>query len=272
MRKESKITSKITNNRPIAFFDSGVGGLTVYTKLKELLPLEDYIYFGDTKHMPYGEKTESQLLEYAARIFEFFVKKNAKAVVMACNTTSSVIYDKVKDKYDLKIYPIIQSSAKIIANLPIKTAGVFATHATVNSNAYKREIQKYNPDIEVVQIACQEWVKIVEGNRISAPESREKIKEKITQILKFKPDRIILGCTHYPYLINVLSEFAPRDMFIDPAVYFAEYIKNDLEKNHLLGNSKSVEEIYVSSSPENFKQSAKMFYDIKELPQLALND
>ena len=91
-------------------------------------------------------------------------------------------------------------------------------------------------------------------------------------MLKFKPDRIILGCTHYPYLINVLSEFAPRDMFIDPAVYFAEYIKNDLEKNHLLENSKSVEEIYVSSSPENFKQSAKMFYDIKELPQLALND
>ena len=96
-----------------------MGGLTVYTKLKELLPLEDYIYFGDTKHMPYGEKTESQLLEYAARIFEFFVKKNAKAVVMACNTTSSVIYDKVKDKYDLKIYPIIHIKEKFKNTIPI---------------------------------------------------------------------------------------------------------------------------------------------------------
>ena len=93
--------------------------------------------------MPYGEKTEAELLEFADRIFNFFLSKNAKAVVMACNTTSSVIYDKVKDKYNIKIYPIIQSTANIFAQMPIKTIGVFATPATINSNVYKKEIQKY---------------------------------------------------------------------------------------------------------------------------------
>ena len=122
MRKEFKI---ISNNRPIAFFDSGVGGLTVYTKLKELLPQENFLYFGDTKHMPYGEKTEEELLEYAQQIINFFIEKDAKAIVMACNTTSSVIYDKIKNKYNIKIYPIIQSVAEIIANLGYENIGVF---------------------------------------------------------------------------------------------------------------------------------------------------
>ena len=146
MRKEFKITSEIIN-RPIAFFDSGVGGLTVYAKLKALLPQENYIYFGDTKHMPYGEKSKEELLEYADKIINFFIKNNAKAIVMACNTTSSVIYDDIKNKYNIKIYPIIQSAAHILAQLPIQKIGVFATPATVKSDVYKKEIQKYNSKI-----------------------------------------------------------------------------------------------------------------------------
>ena len=135
-----------------------MGGLTVYAKLKKLLPNENYIYFGDTKNMPYGEKTADELMNYAKTILEFFEQKHAKAVVMACNTTSSVIYDKIKDKYDFKIYPIVQSCAKIIADLDVKKVGIFATNATVKSNVYKKEIQKHNSKIEVIQIACPDWV------------------------------------------------------------------------------------------------------------------
>ena len=89
-----------TDNRPIALFDSGVGGLTVFQKIKKLLPDENYLYFGDTKNMPYGEKTEEQLIEYADKIFKFFETKNAKAVVMACNTTSAITYEKLKNNYN----------------------------------------------------------------------------------------------------------------------------------------------------------------------------
>lgn len=266
-----KIISKKTN-RPIAFFDSGVGGLTVYSKLKQLLPDENYLYFGDTKHMPYGEKTGEELLSYASRILDFFVEKNAKAVVMACNTTSSMIYDQIKDKYALKIYPIIQSVASVLSKLPIKKIGIFATHATVNSGAYKRELQKSNPSMEVFQIACPEWVRIVEENKSNQPQSIIQIKEKLDEMMQYKPEKIVLGCTHYPYLINILSKFEPKEMFIDPALHFAEYIKNDLQKNDLLQAGEGFEEFYVSSSPENFKESAKMFYNLDNLPKLILND
>ena len=220
--------------------------------------------------MPYGEKTEAQLVEYTCKIFDFFEEKGAKAVVMACNTTSSVVYDKIKDKYPFKIYPIIQSAAGILSKLPIKTLGVFATQATVNSGVYKREIQKYNSNMNVIQIACPEWVKIVEDDKINNPESILKIKEKVEDMLKQNPEKIVLGCTHYPYLIDILSKFAPREMFIDPAVYFADYIKSDLEKSGLIKKSNANEEIYVSSNPEDFVKAAARFYEVKTLPQLAL--
>ena len=90
-------------NSPLAFFDSGVGGLTVFDKVKKLLPNENCLYFGDTKNMPYGEKNEEQLIEFADNIFKFFEEKGAKAVIMACNTTSAVTYEKLKDKYKFKI-------------------------------------------------------------------------------------------------------------------------------------------------------------------------
>ena len=271
MRKEFKITSEIIN-RPIAFFDSGVGGLTVYAKLKALLPQENYIYFGDTKHMPYGEKSKEELLEYADKIINFFIKNNAKAIVMACNTTSSVIYDDIKNKYNIKIYPIIQSAAHILAQLPIQKIGVFATPATVKSDVYKKEIQKYNSKMDVIQMACPEWVRIVEEHRINQPQSILQIKEKLEEMLEYSPEKIVLGCTHYPYLKEILSKFAPEEMFIDPATYFAQFIKEDLTKHNLLQNAQGNEKIFVSSSPENFKESAKMFYELKATPTLIFND
>ena len=271
MPKEFKITSSKTN-RPIAFFDSGVGGLTVYAKLKTLLPEENYIYFGDTKHMPYGEKTEEELLKFADRIINFFIEKNAKAVVMACNTTSSVIYDKIKDKYNIKIYPIIQSAAKVLSELPIKKFGVFATYATVKSGVYKKEIQKYNKNTDVIEIACPKWVRIVEENKMNQPESILQIREKIEEMLKYNPEKIILGCTHYPYLTEVFSRFAAKELFIDPAEYFAEFIRSDLEKNNLLEKSQGKEEFYVSAYPQLFKEASQMFYSLKNVPDLALSD
>ncbi len=270
MQKEWRTILKITNEGPIAFFDSGVGGLTVYAKLKELLPNEKYIYFGDTKHMPYGEKTKNELLEYAGNILDFFIKQNAKAVIMACNTTSSTIYDDIKNKYDLKIYPIVQSVADILSNLPINKLGILATHATVKSNAYKKEIQKHNPAIEVIQIACPEWVKIVEENKLDQPQSIILVKEKLDEILKYNPEKIVLGCTHYPFLIDIIKKFVPEEMLIDPAIYFAKYIKEDLQKNNLIKNNRRYEQIYVSSNPEIFRKSAQRFYQIKNSPELVV--
>ena len=247
-----------SNNNPIGFFDSGVGGVTVYEQVKKILPNENYIYFGDTKNMPYGEKTEEQLLVFADKIFKFLEKKGAKAIVMACNTTSAVVYEKLKNNYNFEIYPIIQSVSKSIAEMPIKRIGVFATQATINTHCYKKELQKYNSALEVIEIACPGWVKIVENGQENSNEAKQAVKEKMT---------------HYPYLLDVLSEFAPADMFINPSIEFAQIIKKDLEHKGLLNKTEneSFEKFYVSKSPENFKNAASIFYKIDSMPELILN-
>ena len=228
------------------------------------------MYFGDTKNMPYGEKTKEELITFSKKIFDFFEKQGVKAVVMACNTTSANVYDILKNKYDFKIYPIIQSVTNIMAKLPVKKLGVFATHATINSHAYKRGINSTNKDIEVIEIACPDWVRIVEEKIENTPQSLTKIQTKTEEMLALKPEKIVLGCTHYPYLINQLKQFAPENIFINPAKAFAEFIKEDLSKNNLLADktSKGLEKFYVSANPENFQKAGSMFYEINELPEL----
>ena len=257
------------DKRPIAFFDSGVGGLTVFEKVKRILPNEDYLYFGDLKNSPYGAKTREELIEIADGIFKFFEKKGAKAVVMACNTTSANTYNLLKDKYNFQIYPIIQSCAGIIAQLHIKKIGVFATEATIKSEAYKKELTKYNTGLEVFEMSCPPWVKIVEEQLQDDVASIACVKEYLDKMLKNGPEKIVLGCTHYPYLLDILAEFAPKEMFIDPSESFAEFIKEDLARNDLL-NVENVgsEQFFVSANPKEFKQASAIFYPMKELPIL----
>ncbi len=245
-----------------------MGGLTVYKKLKEILPKEDYIYFGDLKNCPYGQKTKQQLIDITFDIFNYFKYEEVKAVVMACNTTSANVYEEYKDKYDYTLYPIIQSSARVISQMQIKRLGVFATSATIASGVYKQEITKYNNDIDVFEMSCPGWVQIVEGNKQNDELSQNLIKENLDKMLENNPDKIILGCTHYPFLLDVLSKFAPREMFIDPAEYFANFIKEDLQKRDLLNENGGNEDFYVSANPNEFKIAAKMFYELRKAPKL----
>ena len=264
------LNNKLNNNAPIGFVDSGVGGLNVLEKVRKILPNEDFIYYGDTVHTPYGDKTKEQLLEYTDEIFKFFEEKGCKAVVMACNTTSSTIYDIIKDKYNFEIYPIVQSAAIILAQLPIKRLGIFATHGTIQSKSYPREIAKYNKEIEVFGQYCPNWVHIVENSLIYDEQSIKIIENDLKTMLKNKPEKIVLGCTHYPFLLGVLTQFAPKEMFIDPAVDFAEFIKKDLTAKNLINDSKTngYGEFYVSANPALFKTSAQLFCKLEKDPQL----
>ena len=248
---------------PIGFFDSGVGGLSVYSRFKKELPNENTIYFGDLKNLPYGNKTQAELIGFARNIMDFFKTKSVKAVVIACNTSSALAYDSIKNDYDFKIYPIIQSCAKVISGLGFKRVGVFATEGTIKSGAYKREINKYNPDIEVFEEACPNWVPIVEG---FYPDGELDVKKHLDAMLKNEPDKIILGCTHYPYLLDTLTKYVQQDLFIDPSEIFVEYLKNDILKNNSTNNG--YEEIFVSATPETFVKNAKLFYDVKKIPSL----
>ncbi|MDR1327880.1 MAG: hypothetical protein LBJ74_05690, partial [Heliobacteriaceae bacterium] len=183
----------------------------------------------------------------------------------------------LKDNYNFKIYPVIQSVAGVLAELPVERLGVFATKATVNSGAYSREIQKLCPCMEVLEIAPPEWVQMVEGSvplslwERGRGEGLDLIRKPLEKMLKFKPEKIVLGCTHYPYLLPLLTQFAPADMFIDPSTYFAQYLASALLPKVGEGARRAdegEENFYTSSSPENFVKAAQMFYKVENIPDM----
>ena len=266
------MNSKQNNVLPIGFFDSGIGGLSVLSRFRQSLPNENVIYFGDTIHLPYGNKSKEELIGYANNILNFMESKRVKAVVIACNTSSAQAYDTIKDSYSFPIYPIIQTCAKAIAVNNYKKIGVFATEATVKSGKYSAELKKYNSNIDVKEIASKNWVGIVEKTSKNLQEDIAHIKDEIELMLEFAPDKIILGCTHYPYLMSELEKHAPKELFIDPAEIFVKYIKHDLTTLKLINqsNTQGNEEFYVSSNPNEFINNAKIFYDIHKLPTVTI--
>ena len=258
------------NKSPIGFFDSGVGGLSVLSRFRKLLPNEGVIYFGDTIHLPYGNKSKNELVGYAKNILDFMNNKGVKAVVIACNTSSAQAYDNIKDIYPFPIYPIIQTCAKGIGVNNYKRIGVFATEATVKSSKYTEELKKHNTNILVKEIASRNWVGIVEKTSKNIKDDIAHIKDEIEEMLEFKPDKIILGCTHYPYLMDEFVKYAPKELFIDPADIFVKYVKHDLSVNNLLNPNinDSTEDFFVSANPKEFVENGKIFYDIKKLPNV----
>lgn len=245
---------------PIGVYDSGIGGLSVLCELIKCLPHEQFIYFADTKNLPYGSKTKTELIDIATHIFNFYESFKVKAVVMACNTTSSVVYQYLKNKYNFSIYPIIQTCTKEIAKLNIQKLAIFATILTIKSNMYKNLIQAYNPKIQVLQKSVNSWVQIIENQQILKQNSLELIKKDFEAIDKFQPDKIILGCTHFPFLQNVFTDLFKYDpnIFINPAKIFALNIKHDLKQKKLLSVQKLPKEniFFTTSNPENFKIKA----------------
>ena len=235
----------MNNTLPIGFFDSGVGGLSVLARFRQILPNENIVYFGDTIHLPYGNKTKEQLIGYAKSILNFMQNKGVKAVVIACNTSSAQAYEEImKNTYSFPIYPIIQTCAKAIGVNNYRRIGVFATEATVKSGKYTEELKKGNSNILVKEMASKNWVGIVEGVSKDIEGDKLYIKNEIEEMMSFNPDKIILGCTHYPYLMNEFIKYAPKELFIDPAEIFVKYIKDDLIKkcnnNNMKGDLKIV--------------------------------
>lgn len=239
----------------IGIFDSGVGGLSI---LKELLPLGGhYLYFGDTKNLPYGNKTQEEIISFTRNIIKFFISKSAKEVIMACNTSSALAYETLHEEFgsEIIIHPLIQTVAPYIAK-KADTIGIMATQGTINSKAYSKEIKKANKNAVVHELACPEFVKIVENNLYDKKESVDYIKEHLDILLNKGCNKIVLGCTHYPYLLPILTKFADEKMFINPADYMKKLISDE--------NLKATVEFFVSKDPEKFKENAKLFMEINE--------
>lgn len=172
----------------VGVFDSGIGGLTVLRKLIEKYPNNDYIYYGDTINIPYGEKDIDTLYNLSSKIVEFFIENSVDLIVIACGTVSSSCFLKLKENYNVDIIDIISPTIKYIKDNGFKDIGVIATTRTINSHIFKNSL-----DILVYEEACSEFVDFIENDRYDLIDTKKHID-------KIKSDTIILGCTHYPLI------------------------------------------------------------------------
>jgi glutamate racemase len=202
----------------IGVFDSGVGGLTVLQEIYRQLPQESVLYFGDTARVPYGTRTAAEILAFTRETLDWLRQNRVKMAIAACNTSSALALEAVRDEYDFPILGVILPGARAAA-LQGQRIGVIATPATVNSNAYVQAIREANPHAQVWQSACPEFVPLIESGRLADPYTLSVAQKYLQPLLDRSIDTLVYGCTHYPHLEPILRQFVPADVkFINPAV------------------------------------------------------
>lgn len=250
--------------QPIGVFDSGLGGLTAVKQLRAIMPHENIVYFGDTGRVPYGNRSVTTIRRYATQDANFLLSNNVKMVIAACGTVSSTASD-IGEKLPVPYSGVIEPTARAAA-LATKNGkiGVIGTRATILSCSYKKELEKINSDLQVVQKECPLFVPLVEEGFISSDDPIAKLTvERYLEVLKKeKVDTIILGCTHYPILKAVIGEYVGMDVkLIDSGKETALYAEKLLREKNLLNTSEEEGEckFFVSDRTEGFSDIASIF-------------
>ncbi len=264
--------------KPIGIFDSGVGGLTVVKSLLDNMPEESFIYFGDTAHVPYGDKSQEQLLIYAQDIIEFLLKQRVKAIVIACGTHSSITLPLISTDYPLPLLGVVEAGARqAAAKTRNGKIGVAATQATVNSGTFTRSIHRLNSNLAVTEVACPLFVPLVENGNLTGPETDKAIKNYFGPLLDRQIDTIILGCTHYPFLAPAIKKYTgDRVVLIDAAGETIDELKDILTAQDLINDSGGHPErkFYVSGQDTSFFKVGKLLVGnvIKEVKKVTLSN
>jgi len=248
----------------IGVFDSGVGGLTVIKEIKKVLPDVPIVYFGDTARLPYGNKSPETIQKYSAEIAEFLKSKGCRTIVIACNSASALAADWLREKYpDLNIYDVVSSGAEAAvetANPPssrlqrAKKVGVIGTTATISSGVYEKKIAEIDDEIKVYTKACPLFVPLVEEDWIRRPETKKIARVYLKEIKLQKVDTLLLGCTHYPLLHEIIGGvMGKRTKVIASGKKLAEKLKPAFAK--AMAGKK--DEYFVSDLTPHFEKLAE---------------
>ena len=249
---------------PIGIFDSGLGGLTVAKQVMQRLPYECIAYFADQIHVPYGERSPAEIRGFALGITNFLVQIGAKLVIMACNMSSATALEEARQLFPtVPIIGVIEAGARaavrVVQNGPI---GVLATTGTVSTRAYTRTLKKLLPDVEVLEQPCPKFVPLVEAGMHDSAEAEEVAREYTQPLITAGCKTIILGCTHYPFLINAIRRAVGTDVsIIDPAEETAVEAESILFDRGIasLSNEKTEHVYYTTGSPEQFAEHGSRF-------------
>lgn len=267
-----------SQSQPIGVFDSGLGGLTVFKQIKNILPNESLIYFGDTARVPYGTKGKVTIQKFAKQITEYLYHRGVKMVVVACNTASSLALDYLRGSFDIPIVGVVEPAArealKVTTNRRI---GVIGTTATINSNKFQETLTGIDPKVEVVSQACPLFVPLIEEGWLDSPVTKEVAKIYLTPLLQKGIDTLILGCTHYPLISHVIKEVVGEKVrIVDTSLETALEVRTVLEKLNLLNsdNQRVSYEFILSDFPQRFEEIATRFLGspLENVKQISLDE
>ncbi|MGN1051711.1 MAG: glutamate racemase [Acutalibacteraceae bacterium] len=253
------------SQQAIGVFDSGLGGLTTVKELMNVLPNENIIYFGDTERVPYGNRSRDTIIKFGMQDANFLLSKDVKFIIAACGTVSSVakdvMYSTLPVPYTGVVVPTAKSAVKATKN---KKIGVIGTSATINSHSYKNLIEEYNSSISVYEQDCPLFVPLVENGFTSPSDQivRLTIERYLSPLVKSGIDTLILGCTHYPILMEAISSVIGKDItLINAGAETALYAKGILAEKGLLNSEKNTgnASFYVSDKPDGFTKMAEIF-------------
>lgn len=255
------------NKNPVGIFDSGVGGLTVFDQVKKVLPGESVFYLGDTARVPYGSKSVDVVRHYSLANVNLLMALGVKAVVVACNTASAAAISFLQERFpNFNIIGVIEPVVEYLLTRPeLKRIGIIGTNTTILSGAYQKALIRGNKNLDISAKACPLFVHLVEEGLFKGEITEMAIDMYLSEMKKNPPDALVLGCTHYPMLRSVISDyFGGKVEILDTAFYTAKKLAGILSENGMM-NSGSVENdrFFVTDDPNSFKATAELFLGYK---------
>lgn len=276
-QKEKGTMVQIDEKKPIGIFDSGVGGLTVLKEISILLPNENLLYLGDTARVPYGIRSSETVIRYSLECASFLYRKGIKMLVVACNTSSSVSLQVLKEKLPIPVVGVIEPGVRAA----LKTTkngkiGIIGTEATVQSKAYPEKIKSINPSVEVFSKACPLFVPLVEEGIFEGQIVDLVIENYLKEMKHADIDTLILGCTHYPLLKKSIEKYMNGVQLVDSAKEVALSVKEVLLSKDLINDKSTsgLKTFYVTDAPERFKKIGEIFlnYEINSIFKVSFEE
>lgn len=239
----------MTKNNPIGLFDSGIGGTSIWKEINKLLPNENTIYLADSKNAPYGLKTKDEIIALSKKNTEYLLEKNCKIIVVACNTATTNAIKELRSSYDVPFIGIEPAIKPAANNSKTHTIGILATKGTLNSDLFHKTSSSFE-NIEIVEQIGHGLVQLIENGGIDTPEMFDLLKSYLNPMIEKNIDYLVLGCSHYPYLIPSIKKILPPKIkIIDSGEAVAKQTKKILlENDYLNTNSKGIKNIFITNS------------------------
>lgn len=241
---------------PIGFFDSGIGGTSIWKEVTQLLPNEHTIYLADSKNAPYGQKSKDEIIHFSAKNTEFLLNQNAKIIVVACNTATTNAIGYLRQQYDVPfigIEPAIKPAGLVTKT---KKVGILATKGTLNSELFEKTSGKLDPEIEILEQVGEGLVDLIEDGQLNSLKTHKLLQSFLNPMLVQNIDALVLGCTHYPYLIPQIKSIIGEEIkIIDSGEAVAKQTKNILQKHHRLQDkeTQSTHKFYINKEANVLK-------------------